>query len=73
MAFAAGPPARVSVVGLSQVGFMMLFEILIWHRTFNIGTLLGIFLVMAPTAWTLLRGSSQAKIREAPLALKKAA
>jgi drug/metabolite transporter (DMT)-like permease len=73
MAFAAGPPARVSVIGLSQVGFMMLFEILIWHRTFNEGTLLGIFLVMAPTAWTLLRSGSQAKIREVPLTLKKAA
>ena len=73
MAFAAGPPARVSVVGLSQVGFMMLLEILFWHRTFGGFTLLGILLVMAPTAWTLLRGSSQAKIREIPLPLNKAA
>jgi drug/metabolite transporter (DMT)-like permease len=73
MAFAAGPPARVSVVGLSQVGFTMLLEMFFWQRTFGGLTLLGIFLVMAPTAWTLLRGSSQAKIREVPLPLKKAA
>ena len=73
MAFAAGPPARVSVVGLSQVGFMMLFEIGIWHRRFDGFTLLGIGLVMAPTAWTLLRGSARAKIEEVPLTLNKAA
>lgn len=73
LAFAHGPPARVSVVGLSQVGFMMLLEILFWHRTFGGLTLLGIFLVMVPTAWTLLRGSSQAKIRELPLPQRTAA
>lgn len=59
MAFAAGPPARVSVVGLSQVGFMMLLEMAFWHRTFDGMTLLGIGLVMAPTAWTLFRGVHQ--------------
>lgn len=73
MAFSAGPPARVSVVGLSQVGIMMLFEMVIWRRTFDTYTLLGIFLVMAPTAWTLLRGTARAKIREVPLTLSKAA
>jgi drug/metabolite transporter (DMT)-like permease len=55
-AFAAGPPARVAVVGLSQIGFTMLLEIAIWHRSFSGLTLLGIALVIAPTAWTLLRG-----------------
>jgi drug/metabolite transporter (DMT)-like permease len=56
-AFAAGPPARVSVVCLSQIGFTMLLEMVIWRRSFNAATLLGIGLVIAPTAWTLLRGS----------------
>lgn len=55
-AFAAGPPARVSVVGLSQVGFTMLLEMAIWHRSFSASTLLGMFLVIAPTAWMLLKG-----------------
>ena len=32
-AFAAGPPARVSVVGLTQVGFMMLLEMAFWQRS----------------------------------------
>jgi drug/metabolite transporter (DMT)-like permease len=54
-AFAAGPPARVSVVGLTQVGFTMLLEMAFWSRTFSGLTLLGIALVIAPTAWTLLR------------------
>jgi drug/metabolite transporter (DMT)-like permease len=73
MAFAAGSPARVSVVGLSQVGFMMLLEIAFWQRTFDGRTLLGIGLVMAPTAWTLLRGARQHKVQEVPLPLHKAA
>ena len=54
-AFTAGPPARVSVIGLTQVGFTMLLEIVFWQRTFSGLTLLGISLVVAPTAWTLLR------------------
>lgn len=73
MAFAAGPPARVSVVGLSQVGFTMLMEMAIWHRTFDGRTLFGIFLVMAPTAWTLVRSATKAKVREVALPLQKAA
>lgn len=72
-AFAAGPPARVSVVGLSQVGFTMLLEIAIWGRSFDAWTLLGIGLVIAPTAWTLLRGARSRPTTEEPLPLKKAA
>ena len=58
-AFAAGPPAKVSVVAISQVGFAMLADILWWHREFNAITLVGIVLVMAPTAWLL---ASQGRI-----------
>lgn len=65
-AFSAGPPARVSVVGLTQIGFTMLLEMFISHRTFNPLTLVGIGLVIAPTAWTLLRGARA--VREEPLA-----
>jgi drug/metabolite transporter (DMT)-like permease len=64
-AFAAGPPARVSVVGLSQVGFTMLLEIVLFQRRFTGLTLLGMALVLAPTAWTLLRGT--ATVHEIPL------
>jgi len=72
-AFAAGPPARVSVVMLSQVGFTMLLEMAIWHRSFGGQTLIGIFLVIAPTVWTLLRGTPTPTIEEEPLPLQKAA
>jgi drug/metabolite transporter (DMT)-like permease len=60
-AFATGPPARVSVVGLTQVGFSMLLEMSISHRTFSRLTLLGIALIVAPTAWSLLRASRSVK------------
>lgn len=53
-AFAAGPPAKVSVVALTQVGFAVLLDIFVWHHTFSPLTVLGMFLVMAPTAWLLL-------------------
>lgn len=72
-AFTSGPPARISVVGLSQVAFTMLLEIALWHRSFSGLTLLGIALVIAPTAWTLLRGAARVPPTEVPLPLKKAA
>jgi drug/metabolite transporter (DMT)-like permease len=65
-AFAAGPPARVSVVGLAQVGITMLFEIAFWHRSFGGLTLLGIVLVIAPTAWTLLRSAGRTTVSVVP-------
>lgn len=52
-AFTTGTPSRVSVVGLTQVGFTMLFEILFVGRTYNSQTLIGMALVLAPTAWLL--------------------
>lgn len=67
IAFAIGPPARVSVIGLSQVGFTMLLEMVINQRSFNTVTLLGIGLVLGPTAWTLLRGSMKQRPEEIPL------
>ena len=53
-AFAAGPPAKVSVVALTQVGFAMLFDVLVWHHEFSAMTLVGMALVMAPTAWLVV-------------------
>lgn len=54
-AFAVGPPAQVSVLGLTQVGFSMLLEMLFYGRAFSSSTLLGLLLVVAPTAWVLTR------------------
>lgn len=55
MAFTTGHPAKVSVVGLTQVAFGMLFDILIWNRRFSAMTLAGIVLVVLPTAWMMVR------------------
>jgi drug/metabolite transporter (DMT)-like permease len=54
-AFAAGPPARVSVVALSQVVFGLAFDVWLWQRQLEPVTLLGIGLVLVPTAWMLVR------------------
>jgi drug/metabolite transporter (DMT)-like permease len=52
-AFAEGPPAQVSVVGLTQVGFSMLLETIFEQREFSPHTLLGLALIVAPTAWVM--------------------
>jgi drug/metabolite transporter (DMT)-like permease len=52
-AFAAGSPAKVSVVALTQIVFVMLVEVIVWRRSFNPLTLTGMALVMVPTAWVL--------------------
>jgi drug/metabolite transporter (DMT)-like permease len=54
-AFAAGAPARVSVVALSQVAFAMVIESILWQRTYELTTLTGIAMVLGPTVWMLLR------------------
>jgi drug/metabolite transporter (DMT)-like permease len=54
-AFTLGVPSKVSVVGLSQVGFALVLEMLFEHRDYNALTLTGMLFVLAPTAWLLLR------------------
>ena len=54
-AFASGPPAQVSVVGLTQIGFAMLLESTFEQREFASTTLFGLALVIAPTAWVMTR------------------
>jgi len=66
-AFANGHPGKVSVVGLSQVGFGMALEWLFRDRSFNLLTVTGMVLVLAPTAWVLLheRRAARAVARSA--------
>jgi drug/metabolite transporter (DMT)-like permease len=52
-AFAAGPPARVSLVGLTQIPFAMLLDVAFWGHTFGPLSLAGIALVLGPTAWVM--------------------
>ncbi len=58
-AFATGPPAKISVVCLMQVVFALLLDVLLWHRRFNVVTLAGMALVMAPTAWLMATQSRE--------------
>ena len=48
-------PSKVSVVGLMQIVFALLFDLLLWHRRFGALAILGIALVVAPSAWLMLR------------------
>ena len=52
-AFTSGQPARVSVVGLTQIVFAMGLDLLFTPATFGAMTLAGIVLVLAPTAWVM--------------------
>jgi len=56
-AFAAGPPARVSVVGLTQVVFALAIGVGVLHEEVGWKKLIGVALVIAPAAW-LLAGRS---------------
>jgi drug/metabolite transporter (DMT)-like permease len=54
-AFALGSPSKVSVVGLMQIVFALLFDLLLWRRAFDALVITGIALVVAPSAWLMLR------------------
>ena len=55
IAFANGAPAKVSVIGLTQIVFALTFDVCLFDRRVNALTLLGTMLVVAPTAWLLWR------------------
>jgi drug/metabolite transporter (DMT)-like permease len=54
-AFALGNPSRVAVVGLMQIVFALLFDLLLWKRQFGPLVIIGIALVVGPSAWLMLR------------------
>lgn len=53
-AFALGHPSKVAVVGLTQIVFACVFDLVFWQQRFDAPTVGGILLVAAPTAWLLL-------------------
>lgn len=55
LAFGSGAPAKVSVVGLTQIVFALAFDVWLWNRGVNGVALAGTLLVIAPTAWLLTR------------------
>jgi drug/metabolite transporter (DMT)-like permease len=54
-AFATGSPAQVSVIGLTQIVFALGFDVLLFRHTLRPLSVLGMVLVLAPTAWLMLR------------------
>ncbi|SRR5579883_690426 len=52
-AFTSGPPARISVVGLMQIVFALGLDILFEGPNLRPITIVGIGLVLAPTAWMM--------------------
>jgi drug/metabolite transporter (DMT)-like permease len=68
-AFTSGQPARVSVVGLTQIVFALGLDLLFHGPNVELVTLAGIGLVLAPTAWMMAdraaRASPVARPRDA--------
>jgi drug/metabolite transporter (DMT)-like permease len=54
-AFAVGSASKVAVVGLSQVVMCLAFEVGFLGRSFQWDSILGMMLIVGPTAWMLLR------------------
>jgi drug/metabolite transporter (DMT)-like permease len=54
-AFTAGPPTKVAIVALSQIVFAMILDVTWLDKHFDAVTLLGVGLVLAPTAWVVAR------------------
>lgn len=52
-AFTWGSPTKVSVVGLSQVVFALLLDVILFGHRVSPSGLLGMALVLAPTAWVM--------------------
>jgi drug/metabolite transporter (DMT)-like permease len=54
-AYAAGMPSEVAVISLTQVIFGLLFDLAFWGRALSPIALVGMVLILAPTAWINLR------------------
>jgi drug/metabolite transporter (DMT)-like permease len=74
LAFGRGAPAKVSVVGLTQIVFVMAMCAWVFDRRVNELALVGTTLVIAPTAWLLMQSkatSDRPKEGEAPAEPKR--
>jgi drug/metabolite transporter (DMT)-like permease len=52
-AYVGGQPARVAVVGLMQIVFALLLDVIFIGPEIQLETLAGIALILAPTAWMM--------------------
>ncbi|NBY00875.1 MAG: DMT family transporter [Planctomycetes bacterium] len=55
LAFSSGAPTKVSVVGLSQVVFAVIGDVLFWHKSLDSIELIGILLILLPTGWVMIK------------------
>jgi drug/metabolite transporter (DMT)-like permease len=58
-AFAHGDPAKVSIVGLSQVVFTLIIDVIFTDHRVTTTAMIGTLLVLAPTAWVMLERRRQ--------------
>lgn len=58
-AFGSGSPAKVSVVGLSQIVMVFAYDVSFRGHVVNATALVGTVLVLAPTAWVMLHEDDQ--------------
>jgi drug/metabolite transporter (DMT)-like permease len=56
-AYSAGLPSEVAVVSLTQVIFGLGFDITVWGRAMPPIAMVGMVLILAPTAWTARRAT----------------
>ncbi|MCS7046203.1 MAG: DMT family transporter [Gemmataceae bacterium] len=54
-AYTTGDPAKISVVGLTQIVFALALDVIVLGHSLDPAKLLGVPLVIGPTAWLLLR------------------
>ncbi len=53
--YAAGVPTEVAVIGLTQVIFGLIFDVVLWGRLLPPAAILGMILILAPSAWINVR------------------
>jgi drug/metabolite transporter (DMT)-like permease len=68
LAFGRGAPAKVSVVGLMQIVFVMALSVWLFNRGVNTLAVLGTVLVIAPTAWVLVQPKATSELPQKPAA-----
>jgi len=61
-AFAAGPPARIAVLSLTQVLFAMIYDVAIAGRILGADTIAGFLLVLIPSAWITIRAGRSTQV-----------
>ncbi len=58
LAFTHGDPAKVSVVSLTQIPFTLVLDTLVLGHALVPSKLIGVPLIICPTAWLMLRRHS---------------